>query len=298
MMVAVLFCAIGTPFAGEAFNLSLGARAWGMGGAYTALATDPSGVYWNPGGIAWIVGTGITAMHGVFWQGLNYESVSLARENLFGRFNGGLGIFYLGVGNIKRTQLPDSSAPPGDDNEPIIIGSTSYQAYSLSLTLASRGGLGLTVKALGQKADTTSCYGIGLDAGYLRAADSFGFGLVLKDALTTPLFWSTGRHETIAPSLTLGLSLWPAPWLVASGDGTLRIEGRGNAEIFHFGDLSLEPRIGLETLLGPARFRVGMNNKMPTLGAGFIVRKFAGDYALLYQGDLGVAHRFSLGATF
>jgi len=297
-MILALLSAIGTPFAGEAFNLGLGARAWGMGGAYTALATDPSGVYWNPGGLARAAGTDILAMHGAFWQGLNYEFASITREGLLGSFNGGLGIYYLGTGDIKKTQLPDSTLPPGDDNQPIITGTTSYQAYELLFSLASRNGLGITIKAMGQKADTASCYGVGLDLGYLRKNESFGFGIVLKDALTTPLFWSTGRHETVAPSLTCGLAFEPASWLIISGDGTLRVEGRGAAELLYFGDISLEPRLGSEVVLGPARFRMGLSGKMPTLGAGFSVKRFSGDYALIYSGDLGAGHRFSLGASF
>lgn len=297
-MVAALLCAIGTPFAGEVFNLGLGARAWGMGGAYTALATDPSGIYWNPGGLSRAPGTGIIAMHGALWQGLSYEFASATREGLLGSFNGGLGVYYLGAGDIKKTQLPDSAVPPGNDNEPIIVGTTSYQAYELLLSLAIQNGFGVTVKILGQKADTTSCYGVGLDAGYLGATRGFSFGVVLKDAFTTPLFWSTGRHETIAPSLTCGLAFEPVPWLIISGDGTLRLEGRDAAEVIYFGDLSLEPRLGGEVALGPAMFRLGANGKMPTVGAGFGVGRFAGDYALIYNGDLGAAHRFSLGASF
>ncbi len=269
-----------------------------MGGAYTALASDPSAVYWNPGGMSFAPGTGVLAMHGALWQGLNYEFVSATREGLLGSFNGGMGIYYLGAGDIKRTQLPDSTAPPGDENEPVIVGTTSYQAYEVLLSLANRGGFGLTLKALGQKADTASCYGAGIDLGYFRPSERFSYGIVLKDAFTTPLFWSTGRHETIAPSLTFGLAMGLAHWLAISGDGTLRFEGRGAAEVIYFGDISLEPRLGGEVSLGPARFRVGLNGKMPTLGAGFGAGRFSGDYALIYNGDLGAAHRFSVGAAF
>ncbi|MGC8894753.1 MAG: hypothetical protein ACP5QG_07910 [candidate division WOR-3 bacterium] len=297
-MVILILSALGTPFAGETFNLGLGARAWGMGGAYTALATDPSGIYWNSGGLSRIQGTGILAMHGAFWQGLSYEFASVTKEGLLGNLNGGLGIYYLGAGDIKRTQLPDSASPPGDDNEPVITGTTSYQAYEILIGLASPRGLGITIKALGQRADTTSCYGIGVDAGYLGGTGAFGYGIALKDAFTTPLFWSTGRHEMIAPSLTCGISFQPAPWIIVSGDGTLRVEGRNAAEVFYFGHLSLEPRLGSEVALGPARFRMGLNGKMPTLGAGFGAGRLVGDYALIYNGDLGVGHRFSLGASF
>ena len=43
---------------GSAFFISeLGARAQGMGGAFTAVADDPSAIYFNPAGIAFIKGT-------------------------------------------------------------------------------------------------------------------------------------------------------------------------------------------------------------------------------------------------
>ena len=43
---------------GSAFFIGeLGARAEGMGGAFTAVADDPSAIYFNPAGIAFVKGT-------------------------------------------------------------------------------------------------------------------------------------------------------------------------------------------------------------------------------------------------
>jgi long-subunit fatty acid transport protein len=53
---------LGTP------GLGVGARAVGMGGAYTGVASDFSALYWNPAGLA-------QAVRGEFSVGLNYNSI-------------------------------------------------------------------------------------------------------------------------------------------------------------------------------------------------------------------------------
>ncbi|MCS7053273.1 MAG: outer membrane protein transport protein [Ignavibacterium sp.] len=54
---AMLICFSSLVFAGG-FQLNQhGAKASGMSGAFTAVANDPSAVYWNPGGLAHIKGT-------------------------------------------------------------------------------------------------------------------------------------------------------------------------------------------------------------------------------------------------
>ena len=53
---------LGTP------GIGVGARAIGMGGAYTGVASDFSAIYWNPAGLA-------QAVRGEFSVGLNYNNV-------------------------------------------------------------------------------------------------------------------------------------------------------------------------------------------------------------------------------
>ena len=70
MKQIIIFIGILLMFAGQAFtpcataqtgyagmpgsylHMGVGARAMGMGKAYTALASDPTAVYWNPAGLA------------------------------------------------------------------------------------------------------------------------------------------------------------------------------------------------------------------------------------------------------
>ncbi|HTY58873.1 MAG TPA: outer membrane protein transport protein [Bacteroidota bacterium] len=53
---------MGTP------GIGVGARAIGMGGAYTGVASDFSALYWNPAGLA-------QAVHAEFSMGLNYNNI-------------------------------------------------------------------------------------------------------------------------------------------------------------------------------------------------------------------------------
>jgi hypothetical protein len=53
---------LGTP------GIGVGARAIGMGGAYTGVASDFSALYWNPAGLA-------QSVHGEFSVGLNYNNI-------------------------------------------------------------------------------------------------------------------------------------------------------------------------------------------------------------------------------
>src|SRR5215468_8588160 len=48
---ADVFEKVGT-FDGQFLKIGIGARAAGMGGAFVAVADDPSAVFWNPAGLA------------------------------------------------------------------------------------------------------------------------------------------------------------------------------------------------------------------------------------------------------
>ncbi len=271
-----------------------------MGGAYAALSTDASGVFWNPGALSQAPGTQLIAMHGAYLQGLNYEFLSVSKERITGQSTGGFGLFFLNAGGIPITHLQDTTLPPGDDNLPVLEGTTSYRAFQSLFALAWPGGLGFTLKALFQQADTVSGYGVGLDIGYFKnISSSLQVGVNIKDITTTPLFWSTGTHEFIYPQVDMGMAVRPGNWLVMSGDAVARFDSRPErSEAFVMGFFSIEPRFGAELLMGPARFRAGIQSGVATVGAGFYTSKLSADYALLSHPDLGAAHRFSLCIRF
>lgn len=63
-----IHCSLFTVFADEYHynNILIGDRAAGMGGAYTAIADDPSGLYHNPAGIVYSTGRSLSASANAF----------------------------------------------------------------------------------------------------------------------------------------------------------------------------------------------------------------------------------------
>ncbi len=76
IIISSLFLSNGqTQTASEAIHIleneiGYGARSLGMGGAFTALGNDPSGMYWNPAGLA-DISNGSIYFEG---QSLNYHN--------------------------------------------------------------------------------------------------------------------------------------------------------------------------------------------------------------------------------
>ncbi|MCB4756858.1 MAG: PorV/PorQ family protein [Elusimicrobia bacterium] len=68
--------------ASDLFNIGAGARALGMGGAYTAVSDDASAPYYNPAGLAYLDEHQFMAMHAPLFMNSNYNY--LATANPFG----------------------------------------------------------------------------------------------------------------------------------------------------------------------------------------------------------------------
>jgi long-chain fatty acid transport protein len=155
-------------------NLLIGDRASGMGGAYTAIADDATGLYYNPAGIAFSTGGNLSASVNAYYNNQKtYESViggngwsrrsSSLLPNYFGvvqpvgRFR--IGISYAVPDSIMEDQgqtfhdLPLSSAvyvPPGTRISSYTINFNNennvYQfGPSIAIDLADDFSAGLTL---------------------------------------------------------------------------------------------------------------------------------------------------------
>ncbi len=85
-------------------SIAQGARALGMGGAFVAIADDPSAMYWNPSGIADLTGVGIIVDHTNWIADLQYEYLgATVSTGSFGTL--GLNITVSNVGDMKVTTV-------------------------------------------------------------------------------------------------------------------------------------------------------------------------------------------------
>lgn len=320
-------------FAGEFMLGGGGARAMGLGGAFTAVADDPSAAFWNPAGLARAGARELLAMHEERFGGLvdrDYaaytQPVSWA---LLGGEEAGFGVslIRLGVDDIPTTshlfaQLDDDGDGVVSDEESLglfelrdQIVYKSDQELALFVSYGERRGawlFGGSLKLIRQSVADESSFGIGLDAAALRPGlwRNLDFGLKLQDVTTTYLSWSTGKNEVIVPAVVPGLAWrqplpsWNAALLLAAAMET-RFEDYGEADQFAWGPVTGNLHLGLELgfrerVFLRGGFDSGLGSEDLTAGAGFRLDPLTIDYA--YAGDKldidEASHRISLGARF
>ncbi|RMF68848.1 MAG: hypothetical protein D6743_02800, partial [Calditrichaeota bacterium] len=143
---------------GMAFlKLGVGARASGLGEAYSTVADDATATYWNPAGLALLARPEFAFTHTEWVQDISNEFVAFA----FPAFGGAVGIsFYANnVGGIEQRVNP-SPEPLSELEANDIAFGVSY-GRQLSRNLSA----GFTVKYLYEKIFVESAAGYAFDFG-------------------------------------------------------------------------------------------------------------------------------------
>ena len=145
------------PFLG----IGAGPKAIGMGGAFVAVADDPSALYWNPSGISRAGKTEVLIEHTNYLIGTSYNYfggvVAFDENNAVG-----LSVTYLDYGSemVTTVLLPDGTGEYWNAKD-VAIG------LSYSRNLSDRFSIGGTAKMILQQIYHESATGFALDAGLL-----------------------------------------------------------------------------------------------------------------------------------
>ena len=276
---------------GELLQIPIGARAVGMGEAYTAAADDSSALAWNPAGLSFMQQKEASFMHSSLIESVNYEHMAFAAPG--DNYSFGTSLSYLGYGAIA-----------GYDNTPIANGggqpTGDLSAYSYDYTAGisafvwDRLSLGLTGSYLREDLAGTS-------AGTFAANLGSMYGLA-----SHPL---DGDYRLGLSVLNLGPGLKfisdsaPLPRQIKMGAAAMHVKELPlnlTADFTMPNDNSNYISVGSEYWFKEIiALRLGYTDsndlgKGLRLGLGLKLREFLFDYAYGGFGDFGATHRIEL----
>lgn len=288
------------------FHIGYGARAMGLGSAFTALADDPTAVFWNPAGLENIYSQSFSAFYTQLIEG-DYYFIGYALPTLnIGTFGVGLGS--IGVNGIEQTDAFNKTIGSFDYGE--------YQAYlSYAKTLFWDISAGTSVRVLyrgwpglrdaGEAVDLND-FGVGADFGFLYKPRLFG-SPILQD-------WAFGLNviNLFAPQMNEGDNIDEFPMTVKFGIfKKIRFTGAGSINLLFDVDHSVNRDVrfhmGTEySFRDMGMLRVGFNNSSLAFGAGVKYSMFQIDYGLgnsqatadFPDAGLNTMHRISFTINF
>lgn len=270
-------------------DIGVGARALGMGGAYTALADDVNSLYWNPAGLSKLEKREFTASHAELFESTRLDFLAYAHPTSQGTFAAGL--TYLSQSKIEGR---DSLGRP----------TAGFDASDAALSLGyarkfEAADLGATFKYLRSHIGSSEAQGAALDVGAKRAFDRVSVGAALRN-LGPGLKFADQRND-LPLRLAVGAAYKFPGGHAAAAELVNGPRGAGTDASFG-GEFqavkSLYLRAGYTTqtaITGGSGFDAARGL---TMGLGLRNEKWNLDYAVLPSGELGRSHRFSLGTRF
>jgi hypothetical protein len=289
----------------------MGARASGMGNAFSAVSEDVTSIYWNPAGLSSLTENQLHLMHAELFDGIVKWDCAAFGYSLDSTRSLGIGLFRLGLDGIPLTTLVDPSKSLGEwiwtssgriRNVPVIDKTIDDSESALFLTYSKRGArhaYGVSIKVIRKSAGDYGAWGVGFDLGWRsNLYRNLTTAAVLTNATSTMIAWNGGRKEFAAPHLRIGLSnpfsFLPFQWIPVL-EAEASMENLGDAAQWHSGRLGLDFRAGLEIgYNNRAWLRFGMDRKLFTMGTGFRFMGINADYGFSPHSDLGTSHRISM----
>ena len=276
-------------------KLGAGARAAGMGEAYSALASDAGAMYWNPASLTRARDNSAAFTHVFYLISTAYDHVGYAKRFAGGTF--GAGIQYFSAGDIIRTNAVGAETGEFSPND---------KAFSLGYASRFRGGIaegwaiGAAVKLVRLEIEDTATTWA-LDLGLLSKVLYGGRMRLTLTASNLGRKVRFGDEEERLPAvIRAGSSVTLLPTWAATADVSLPVD---NAPYVSVGTEYILLRGSGRSLFLRAGFNSRAMDDLDGLsgfsaGTGVHLSRMGLDYAVLPFGALGVAHAISVSLGF
>ncbi|MBI4655546.1 MAG: PorV/PorQ family protein [Elusimicrobia bacterium] len=276
-------------------KIGVGAKAVGMGSAYTAVADDPTAIYWNPAGLSRLSKRELGIMHSEWLLGTKYDFMGYAHPVPWGTV--GLGITRLSASELEgRSSAREATGRFSAAGTAYIIG--------FSMPLSCHSGLGVNIKYLTSQLSSDSASTFAIDLGTIHKLEDKPVSLGMS-------------LQNIGPGMKFISQRDPLPLSLVVG-GAYQMSGLFGMVLdlkYELYDRKLSVGIGTEyTILSVLFLRAGYvsyvaqavgeqriaSSFLSGLGGGFGLKlgNYTADYVFMPFGDLGNIQKVSLGAKF
>lgn len=219
---------------GAFLRQGVGARALGMGRAFTAMADDASSIYWNPAGLGGLRLRELMGTYSIQSMGRSHNYVAAAFPI---RSIGSIGLSWINyhVGEIEGRDTFGRVLPSFTNGENAYL-------VSLGLRLNSFLYIGGTAKYITHALENHRSTGFGFDAGILvKVKELLRIGASFQD-ISTSVEWDTdaGMVEKFPLAMRFGAAIQPVDFplyfcadLVKIENQDLTFHGGIEADIFN-----------------------------------------------------------------
>lgn len=263
----------------------VGARAVGMGEAFTAVADDASALYWNPGALSRIQSVGLFATHEIMGYGIGMSCASVGMPSNFATFAVGVSALTFGFYDVR-------------DINGKMAGSGSFTDMTFTAGMGTRmpgisglnGGMGASVEYIGNDSGDPA-FGLGVGA-VVEPTRALSLGLVFEHMTLK------GNGFPLPAAARLGCAYSLQDNFLMSGDveyGMVQhlVTGAVGMEYSAFRMFSM--RMGYRFMSQDQGWR-GLNGLVG--GFGFNIDNLSIDYAAQLYGDMATTHRMGVVYNF
>lgn len=187
----------------EFLLLGAGARGMALGGAYAALATDVTALYYNPGGLAQLPRPSLMVSSMSYIADTRYTWAGMAFP-----MGGGAQVVGLSIGSFGFSDQPVYTVENPDGDGRVYSVSETFVAGTFSKNFSDRFSAGLTVKYISDRLGLTSAGAVAVDFGTnfhaMVGTRPIRAGFVIQNLGSTLQHQGQGIETNVIPPPPLG----------------------------------------------------------------------------------------------